>query len=93
MGKRSKRKKRAAIAAALKHMAQQNHTTTAGGVPSTPFGNGAYEKYPKKKNKKKQRGGIVCTCGAIEQYYTSLGYMHDVDCIINKGSATYYRRA
>ncbi len=52
-----------------------------------PFGNDVVEKRPKKqkkkKNKKIKRGNIVCTCGALNDYYTTLHYMHDDHCLIN----------
>lgn len=37
----------------------------------------------KKKTKVFKRGGIKCTCGALEQFFTELYYLHDDDCIIN----------
>lgn len=38
-----------------------------------------------KKQKKRmlKRGGIVCTCGALEQFFSNLHYLHDDNCIIN----------
>lgn len=48
---------------------------------------GATELKVKEKQKKKhkiKRGKIICTCGSLEHFYSSLYYLHDDDCIINK---------
>lgn len=36
------------------------------------------------KRKVVERDGIKCSCGAIEKYWTTLYYLHDKDCVINK---------
>ena len=42
-------------------------------------------KPPKRKKKKTiKRSGIICTCGALEKFFTTLHYIHDKDCVINK---------
>lgn len=40
----------------------------------------------KKKQKKVKRGGITCNCGALDKYWTGIGYFHEDFCIVNKGA-------
>ena len=42
------------------------------------------KKKDKKKKTKIKRGDIVCTCGALKDFYSTLYYLHDKDCVINK---------
>lgn len=55
-----------------------------------PYPGGAELAYTQKKNKKQkkkqkpiERNGIICTCGALDQFYTTLYYMHSNRCVIN----------
>lgn len=41
------------------------------------------KKKDKKKNKKFKRGDLECTCGALEEYFCGLSYIHTDKCIIN----------
>lgn len=43
-----------------------------------------YKRDRKKAKKRMERDGIVCTCGALKHVFTTLYYLHDDDCIINK---------
>lgn len=37
----------------------------------------------KKKTKVLKRGGIRCTCGSLQDFFSDLYYLHDDDCIVN----------
>lgn len=56
-------------------------------MDNTPYKGATELKYKRDKKKAKKevrRMGIVCTCGALEKYYTTLYYIHDKECVINK---------